>query len=112
MHFRTLNVVVTELTISLNFTEMIPTLFKLHDLNTGLIWINGGNCRIVTADMIGELFRTANLFKQLDDETEIKKGQPLQHRIHWDDCPEVPSDLSQLLHNNADDQSSDASVDN
>jgi hypothetical protein len=110
MDFRTLNAVVTELTYSLDFTEMRSTLFKLHDLKTGLIWINGGNCRLVPAAMIGELFRTANLFKQLEDETETKKGQPLQHRIYWDDCPEVPSDLSQLLDDKADDQSSDTSV--
>ena len=97
MEFRTINVVVTELTASLNFTDNLMALYTLHDLKNGLVWINGGNCRMVLREQISELFRTASLFKQLDDELEIKKGQPLQHRIYWDDCPVIPADLSALI---------------
>jgi hypothetical protein len=97
MEFRTINVVVTELTVSLNFTDKINVLNTLHDLKNGLIWINGGNCRMVLREQIGEMHRTAHLFKQLMDETDVKKGPPPQHRIYWDDCPEIPSDLSALI---------------
>jgi hypothetical protein len=97
MEFRTINVVVTELTVSLNFTDQLHALETLHDLRNGLVWINGGNCRMVLREQITELFRTANLSKRLDDELDVKKGQPLQHRIYWDDCPEIPADLSALL---------------
>jgi hypothetical protein len=76
----------------------------------GVIWINGGNCRAVLADQFKELLRTADLYEQLEEETEIKKGQPLQHKIYWDDCPELPSDLSQLLKDKTSDQSDDTSV--
>jgi hypothetical protein len=97
MEFRTINVVVTELTASLNFTDDVRALHTLHDLGNGLVWINGGNCRMVLRETISELFRTATLFKQLLDETDIKKGPPPQHRIYWDDCPEIPSDLAALI---------------
>jgi hypothetical protein len=109
MDFRTINVVMTELTASLNFTDKLSTLCCLSDIvYNGIIWINGGNCRLVAADQLKELFRTATLLEQIEDETEIKKGQPPQHRIYWDDCPALPSDLSQLL--NHSDESNDHSA--
>jgi hypothetical protein len=52
---------------------------------------------MVLRETISELFRTATLFKQLLDETDIKKGPPPQHRIYWDDCPEIPYDLAALI---------------
>ena len=92
MEFRTINAVTTELTASLDFTGKLKSLCALNDLRNGLVWINGGNCRMVPREQIAELFRTASLAKQLEAETDTKKGQPLQHRIYWDDCPEVPAD--------------------
>jgi hypothetical protein len=109
MYFSKINVVITELTASLNFTDELDALRNLSGM-LGIIWINGGNCRAILADQFNELLRTATLFTQLEDETEIKKGQPPQHRIYWDDCPKIPSDLSELLKNNTGDQSDDTSV--
>ncbi len=112
MEFRTLNIVVTELVTSLNFTHILCTLHALSDTGKNIIWANGGNCRVVTVNQVSELQRTAKLFALLEGETDVKKGQPLQHKIYWDDCPELPSDLSQLIHSyKTDDHSADESID-
>ena len=92
-----INMIVTELTASLNFTNILSRLRFLTELYEDVVWANGGNCRLVTAHQLRELRRTAELLKRLEDETDTKKGQPPQHRIYWDDCPALPSDLSQLL---------------
>jgi hypothetical protein len=105
-------ILTTELTASIDFTDELIWLRYLASMEQCVIWCNGGNCKRITADSLDELLRVVELLQQVDDETEIKKGQPPQHRIYWDDCPALPSDLSQLLHQNTDDQCEDASVDN
>lgn len=97
MNLSTVYVVATELTISLNFTDDLETLSSLVALQNNIIWCNGGNSRVIKISQIEELLRTATLFTQLDNETETKKGQPLQHRIYWDDCPEGQPDMTKLI---------------
>jgi hypothetical protein len=114
MEFDTIPFLRTELTVSIDFTDDMLGLSKLSKSFCNAIWCNGGNCRTVTLAQFKELHRTATLLKLAEDETEIKKGQPPQHRIYWDDCPALPSDLSQLLNHSDEpnDQSTDESVGN
>jgi hypothetical protein len=105
MELEFISMVTTERTVSLDFTNDLACLSALCKDGHGFVWCNNGNCRVIRISQLKELDRTATLFVQLDGETEIKKGQPLQHKIYWDDCPELPSDLSQLIHSDeADDQ--------
>jgi len=95
--FNTIAILTTELKASYDFTNELLNLFKLIGMGKDIVWCNGGNCRLMCLDALVELHRSAKVLAELDSELGIKKGPPPQHRIYWDDCPEVPADLSQLL---------------
>ena len=111
MQLELISMLTTTLTATIDFTDDLACLSALCKSGCDVIWCNGGNCRIIKISQFTELDRTATLFVQLEGETEVKKGQPLQHRIYWDDCPEVPADLSQLLHQKTNDQCTEGGVD-
>jgi hypothetical protein len=106
MKFELISILTTELSTGIDFSGELVCLSALCKAGDDIVWCNGGNCKVIKLSQFKELDRTATLFVQLEGETEIRKGQPLQHKIYWDDCPALPSDLSQLLdsHDEANDQ--------